>query len=79
MLHCLFQPPEESRRRSGVGVQWGEGVGCLPWPPGLSLAPLLLSPLSPTLSLLLAPVSTYRCPLGSPAWPLRSLPLLGVP
>lgn len=79
MLRCLFQPPEESRRRGGVGVQWGEGWGCLPWPPGLSPAPLLLSPLSPTHSLLLSPVSTYGYPLGSPSLAPRSLLLLGVP
>lgn len=67
MLRCLFQPPEESRTRGGVGVQWGEGWGRLPWPPGLSPAPLFLSPLSPTHSLLLSPVSTYGFPLGSPS------------
>lgn len=65
MLHCLFQPSEESYRRSGVGVLWGEGWRHLPCPPGLSLATLLLSPLSPTHSLLLSPVSTYKYPLGS--------------
>lgn len=79
MLHCLFQPPEESRRCSGVEVQWGEGWGHLPWPPGLSPAPVLLSPLSPTHSLLLSPVSTYRYPLSSPSLAPHSLLLLGVP
>lgn len=79
MLRCLFQPPEESRRCGGVEVQWGEGWGHLPWPPGLSPAPLLLSPLSPTHSLLLSPVSTYRYPLGSPSLAPCSLLLLGVP
>lgn len=79
MLRCLFQPPEESRRCSGVEVQWGEGWGHLPWPPGLSPAPVLLSPLSPTHSLLLSPVSTYRYPLSSPSLAPHSLLLLGVP
>lgn len=69
MLRCLFQPPEESRRRGGVGVQWGEGWGCLPWPPGLSPAPLLLSPplpLTHSSSLLCPPTGTLS---AHRAWP----------
>lgn len=79
MLRCLFQPPEESHTRGGVGVHWGKGWQCLPWPPGpLSSSSHSLPPLS---HLLTPPLSCVHLQVPSrlmgPA--PCSLLLLGVP
>lgn len=79
MLRCLFQPPEESHTRGGVGVRWGEGWGCLPWPPRASLRLLSFSPpslpFSHSSSLPCPPAGTLSAHEPGPEQPL----LLGFP